>query len=116
MTFLISSHLLDELGKIATKYGILKDGVLVEEIEAAELMKSCRSGLTIRVNDPQKAVALLRENGFEDVFADGDTICVNGDVGNLSAVNELLVRGGAGVYELSARNADVEDFFIERMG
>ena len=37
MTVLISSHILGELSKIATRYGILRDGVLVEEIAAKQL-------------------------------------------------------------------------------
>ena len=41
ITFLISSHLLDELSKIVTKYGILNNGVLVEEIGAKELHDKC---------------------------------------------------------------------------
>ena len=41
ITFLISSHLLDELAKIVTTYGIINDGVLIEQISAAELEHRC---------------------------------------------------------------------------
>lgn len=47
VTFLISSHLLDELGKIATNYGIVNNGQLVEEITAQKLQTKCRSSLVI---------------------------------------------------------------------
>ena len=42
ITFLISSHLLDELAKIVTTYGIINDGMLIEQISAAELEHRCR--------------------------------------------------------------------------
>ena len=50
VTFMISSHLLDELGKIATAYGIINDGKLVEEISAEELTSRCHDGLKIVVH------------------------------------------------------------------
>ena len=47
ITFLISSHLLDELSKIVTRYGILNNGVLLEEISAEELKEKCHNKLII---------------------------------------------------------------------
>ena len=47
ITFLISSHLLDELAKVVTKYGIINNGVLIEEVSAKELINKCKSKLII---------------------------------------------------------------------
>ena len=59
VTFLISSHLLDELSKIVTTYGIIKDGVLIEQITAPELQAKCRHHLKIAADDIPKTAALL---------------------------------------------------------
>ena len=59
VTFLVSSHLLDELSKIVTTYGIIKDGVLIEQITAKELEGRCRHHLKLRVDNIPKAQALL---------------------------------------------------------
>ena len=59
ITFLISSHLLDELSKIVTRYGIIDNGVLLEEIEAKELKEKCKNKLVIEVNDPEKAKKII---------------------------------------------------------
>ena len=59
VTFLISSHLLDELAKVVTKYGILSGGVLQEEITAKQLEERCRSGLKITVDNIAKALSVL---------------------------------------------------------
>lgn len=59
VTFLISSHLLDELAKVVTKYGILSGGVLLEEITAKQLEERCRRGLKITVDNIAKALSVL---------------------------------------------------------
>ena len=55
ITFVVSSHLLDELGKIATRYGILSDGQLVDEISAYELQERCKTCLIIETDNLEKA-------------------------------------------------------------
>ena len=60
ITFMISSHILDELGKIATNYGIVNDGVL-EEISAKELQDKCRASLEVVTGDGKKAAKVLLE-------------------------------------------------------
>lgn len=48
ITILISSHLLDELSKIVTRYGIINDGMLIEEVTAAELNERCQHKLILQ--------------------------------------------------------------------
>ena len=61
VTFLISSHLLDELAKITTTYGIIADGKLVEEISAEELKAKCENHLRIKLSDVDKALHILKD-------------------------------------------------------
>ena len=116
VTFLISSHLLDELAKIVTRYGIINNGVLTEEISAEDLNAMCESGLKVRVDDVKKAVtALLPLVPQEEIRVSGGELVLPIDV-DAAAVNELLVKGGVRVSELGAMRGDMEEYFIARLG
>ena len=117
VTFLISSHLLDELSKIVTTYGIIKDGVLIEQISAEELEARCRHHLKITVDNVQKALSLLA------CITDRNTIKVEGNslylyslIDKSDRINRLLVRHGVRVSELKIQTASLEEYFLERMG
>ncbi len=117
VTFIISSHLLDELGKIATNYGIMSDGVLVEEITADELEFKCRTCLHVAVDDVPSAMAILKQN-HPDVQTENENgyIRIYSQVIDPSVINEELVRGNVRVYELRNESIGFEDFFIKRLG
>lgn len=117
VTFVISSHLLDELGKIATNYGIVSDGVLVEEISAAELEAKCRTSLTIAVDNAPMAMDILMHlhNNFK-IESDNNMVHILSPIQDSSFINEELVRNGVKVYELKKESMGFEDFFIERLG
>ena len=116
VTFLISSHLLDELAKIVTRYGIINNGVLTEEISAEDLNAMCESGLKVRVDDVGKAItALLPLVPQEEIRISGGELVLPIDV-DAAAVNELLVKGGVRVSELGAMRGDMEEYFIARLG
>ena len=117
VTFLVSSHLLDELSKIVTTYGIIKDGVLIEQITAKELEGRFRHHLKLRVDNIPKAQALL------ECIADPKAIKVQDDciylfdlLDKSDKVNRLLVRHGIKVSELSMQTSSLEEYFLERMG
>lgn len=61
MTILISSHILGELSELATNYGIISHGKLIEEFTAKELRGKCRQYIEIIVDDSKKATVLLEE-------------------------------------------------------
>ncbi|WP_310604196.1 ATP-binding cassette domain-containing protein [Anaerosporobacter sp.] len=117
VTFLISSHLLDELGKIATNYGIVNDGVLVEEITAKELQEKCRTSLIIVTNDGRKAETVLRKAVPALQMESTDRIVsISSKIDDSSELNRILVEAGVQVYELRNESIGFEDFFIERIG
>lgn len=117
VTFLISSHLLDELGKIATRYGIINDGKLVDEVEATVLMERCRKNLKLRVDDKEKTKALLEKAKLLGEYKENeDGLSLFGDFEDSASINELLVKAGVKVKELSFGENAFEDYFIERLG
>lgn len=117
VTFLVSSHLLDELSKIVTTYGIINDGVLIEQITAQELEIRCRHHLKLRVNNIPKATALLScIVKPEAIKARDDCICMYDKLDQSDRINRLLVRHGIRVSELSVQTSSLEEYFLERMG
>lgn len=117
VTFLISSHLLDELSKIVTTYGIIKDGVLIEQISAEELEGRCRHHLKISVDDVQKALSLLScITDLSSVKVEGNSLYMYSLINKSDRINRLFVRHGIRVSELKIQAASLEEYFLERMG
>lgn len=117
VTFLVSSHLLDELSKIVTTYGIIKDGVLIEQITAKELDGRCRHHLKLNVDNIPKAQALLAcITDPKAVKVQDGCIYLFDLLDKSDKVNRLLVRHGIKVSELSMQTASLEEYFLERMG
>ena len=117
VTFLISSHLIDELGRIATKFGIMTDGILAEEISAKELKEKCRAFLKVTVSDSQKAQqALLAWRSDLKTEVSGNEVHITSRVEDTSEIVITLVNAGVRVYEMRNESIELEDFFIERLG
>ncbi len=117
VTFLISSHLLDELGKITTRYGIVNDGVLVEEVDAKELRARCTDSLQITVDNVPKAKELLQSRfGLDNLMVNENTLTLNTDFDKSAAINTALVKADIQVSQLYLSQGSFENYFIERIG
>ena len=117
VTFLISSHILDELAKITTTYGIINNGILVEEVSQNELIDRCKQSLNITVSDVSKAEMILKDKGYLNNYQIKDsTIILYSNIDKREEMNELLVTNGIKVSELALNSVDFEDYFIERIG
>ena len=117
VTFLISSHLLDELGRIATKFGIMADGVLTDEITKDELEARSRAFLKVTVDDSQKAAGILAAwNPTLKIDTEGNEVHITTEIEDTSEVVLTLVNAGVRVYEMRNESINLEDFFIERLG
>ncbi len=116
-TIFISSHILGELEKIATKYGIIAKGKLVEEITAEELEKKCGVRTVIKTNDSQKALKIVSNmGGIENVEAKEDGSIVIADVvENIGFVTNELFRSGIIVSGISTSDNGAESYFIKKM-
>ena len=117
ITFLISSHLLDELGKIATEFGMMNYGVIVEEISAEELRDKCRAFLKVTTDDSEKALEALK-TWDPEICAEtsGNEVHITSEVADASEIVLTLVNSGVRVYEMRNESINFEDFFIERLG
>ena len=117
VTFVISSHLLDELGKIATHYGILSDGLLVDEISSIELQERCKTCLIIEADDLEKAQEVLtKAKLLGNHVINQNKLLMYDHFDKPYLVNEALVKAGVKVNSISFSNNGFEDYFIERLG
>lgn len=117
ITILISSHILGELNKIATKYGIIKNGTLLEEFTASGLDKRCRKSITLITNDTQKASYILKNNIKSNdfkVFKKGK-ICIYDCLNIPEKINKELIDNDVLVSSIFLDDNDVEGYFIKMM-
>ncbi|OOM11878.1 ABC transporter ATP-binding protein [Clostridium saccharobutylicum] len=118
ITILISSHILGELAKIATKYGIIENGVLVDEFAAVELEKRCKKCLSLVVNDSEKAAYIIKNNikSTDYKVFDKGKICIYDCLDIPEQINKELVENGVLVSILTLEGQDIEGYFVKMMG
>ena len=118
MTILISSHILSELSELATTYGIISNGKLIEEITAKQLSEKCRQYIDLKVDDTARAVILLeRELGISDYeVLEDSNIKVFSNLDNVGEVNSLLSRSGIIVESISVKGKNLEEYFMNKVG
>lgn len=117
ITVLISSHLLDELSKIVTRYGIVNGGTLIEEITAEELAERCRKYLLIECDDVRKTTEIIKTNyGNIDFVAKENKVFIYSEIKEKAKLNKLLVTSGINVSHYAEEQSGFEDYFIERIG
>ena len=68
ITFLISSHILDELSRLATHYGFIDSGHMVKELSARELDAACRKCIRVQVSDIHALTRVSATPGQRSIF------------------------------------------------
>lgn len=118
ITILISSHILGELSKLATRYGVINNGTLVEEFTAKELKMKCRKYLNIKLSDSTVATFVL-----EDIFKTKnyevlpDNIIKVYDLLDMSGEICLeLAKNNIKIYSIESKGDDLEEYFMKLMG
>ena len=116
ITILISSHILGELAKMSTAYGIISKGELVDQFTAEELKPRVRPSLRISVNDPEKAVQVLNENlGISDCEVLGNDIKVYENIDKVLEINSVLEENEIIIQSFGKIEGDYENYFIKLM-
>ncbi len=116
LTILISSHILGELSKIATHYGIIKNGSMAKEISAEELSRECRDYMRIKVPNPEKVLSYLKRHIQMDgsEISGGEIHLLNAKDG--AAVNQCMFQNGDIASEISFHQMDLEEYFMNLTG
>ena len=117
VTVLISSHVLDQLERMCTCYGIIRDGHMVRELTAAAVEEECASYLSLSCTEPERALATLTERvrgGCIQMMPD-NALRIDGDV-DTARVGEVLMSEGIALTDLHRTEGDREAFFVKLMG
>ncbi len=112
-TVLISSHLLGELEKIATHYGIIRQGKMIMELTAEELEGRARVFISLKTKDMAGAKAALQKT-FRNVRQEDGYLRVY-DVEDVEAVVAALMGYGHPVSEIQKNKIGLEEYYIEIM-
>lgn len=118
ITIIISSHILLELANIATCYGFLSKGNLIEELTVEELHEKCKSYLEIIVDEPKKFAVLLEEkldyknykimpNGLIKLYEKTPMI---------EEISKLAVNNGIGLIGLTEKSIGLENYYMSMIG
>ena len=118
MTILISSHILPELEELATCYGIINNGELVEEISVKELSEKCKQYIELEVDDANRAVSILESelNITKYEVLEGNKINIYSDLNDVSKINSVLSRKGVLVERIGVKGENLEEYFIGKIG
>ena len=115
ITVLISSHILDELSRLATHYGFIDSGRLIKEISAEELERTCQRSIRMEVSDMRVLARVMEELEIEyhvisdtqvDVFA------------NMTATKVILelAKKGCEVISIHERDESLESYYVSLLG
>ena len=116
-TFLISSHLLDELSKVVTKYGIIDNGCLIEEVSKEELINRCQNKLVVTTKDSKKAKKVLSEIiNPDNIIINGNDIEILSNIDKGEEINKLLCKNNIYASKICPTLDSLEDYFIRKIG
>ncbi|MBQ7344409.1 MAG: ATP-binding cassette domain-containing protein [Clostridia bacterium] len=112
-TVLISSHVLGELEKIATHYGIIRRGRIIMELSAEEMDSRAEVFTTVKAKDMDGAYRLLK-NTYKDVRREGEDLRVY-DVEDTESIASTLLRAGHEILEIKKNKIGLEEYYVELM-
>ena len=115
ITFLISSHILDELSRLATHYGFIDSGHMVKEMSAAELDAACRKCIRVQVSDVRALSRVLDEMDLEYSIL-SDTIADIFARINVSQLSLALADQGCDIISLDEREESLESYYVNLIG
>lgn len=113
ITILVSSHILGELEKIATHYGIIKGGTLIREINATEMENECRSFVFVNTNNNSEAIRVLSRK-YREIEHHEKGIRVY-DETESSNVASLLFTNNISVNSINYENIGLDEYYLQVM-
>ena len=115
ITVLISSHILDELSRLATHYGFIDKGRMVKEMSAAELEAACRKCMRVEVSQTAALSRVLEGVGVEYKILSDTTADIYAKL-NISELTHALDGVDCELIALTERDESLESFFMELIG
>lgn len=117
ITIIISSHILEELSKVATNFGFINNGELVKELSHDELDTACNEHIELKMPNPDKALPILDKLGFTKYqVIDSNTIHIFESLDDSGKIAMELSQAGIMIISISVANRAFEDYFLEMIG
>lgn len=118
ITIIISSHILSELHKLATCFGIIHKGKLIEQITASELDEKCKKHLLVKVDDTKRATIILENdlNIRKFVVNPDNSLKIYESMEKGSEINKQLAINGVYAEELTIKGDSLEAYFSKMIG
>ena len=118
VTVFMSSHILGEVSRLARRIGIIHKGRLLQELDVAELERSRRRRLLVRVQSTQGAQMVLLGAGIDSEITQEDLIVVKNHsaIEHPEQINTLLVHAGHAPSMLNVEQEDLEQYFLRLVG
>lgn len=117
ITFIISSHILEELAKIATKYGIIHEGVILQELTRDELMEKCSERIELKTDNTEKACTVLEHMGIHDYkVVDKKTIRIFERLDESGEIAMELAAQDVKTLGIEVKSEALEDYYLNLTG
>lgn len=112
MTVLVSSHILQEVERIADRVGIINRGKLLFQGELAELQNRSRAKIYVEADRPDEAARMLFNAGYRIEKKEG-ALYIDADKSQAAEINRSLILNGYDVSHISEERKTLEDIFLE---
>ncbi|MBF0575458.1 ATP-binding cassette domain-containing protein [Dysgonomonas sp. GY617] len=112
-TVFLSSHLLTELEKICTHFGILDQGILIYQGKKEDLLLNLNKEIVIKVNNPEKALLLCEQQSFKVVSIFGNVLKIRlCDDNEQSSLLKSFISNNIEIYSMESQALDLETVFL----
>lgn len=115
ITFLISSHILDELARLATHYGFIDHGHMVKEMTAEELEAACRKCSQIEVSNMEALVRVLTDQQIDHKILTDHTAYLYSDI-HVSRLAHLLEQEHCEIISMKEHDESLESYYMNLLG
>jgi ABC-2 type transport system ATP-binding protein len=114
VTIFISSHILGEISRLATRIGIIHRGVLIQELNTQQLEQLCQKRLKINTRNNNQALSVLQSNGITAKETNDEMLEILNDemINNPESVSTLLVNNHVPPSMLNVVEEDLESYFL----
>lgn len=118
ITILISSHILDELSQLATKYFFINEGKIIEEISEQKLNEKCSQCLLVKVDSTSNAAVILEKklNCTSYQVLNDDEIRIFEYIDSPQIITETFVKNGINIYSINKAGQNLEGYFMNLIG
>lgn len=115
ITVLISSHILDELSRIATHYGFIDGGRMIKEISAVDLEANCRKKTLVTVSDTAAFTRTLDKLHLDYRITGKDSAEIYDDV-TVTGLSDAAKRENCTIFSMKERDESLESFYLNLVG